>query len=803
MAASAIAISFDSSDESVGSSPSWVILFGNIPNVIPSTSVIALETSAIAPVILSAAPVVKTTIVSSPTGLCVLVPYSDSDSDSPDEMASPEHYHYRLLMLLPLLIGGAGSPTDSSLVHSSGLGAPDQAHSGSLTRIVSPRLGYPLMRAPRHSEAFHRWCAAPLSTFYLPTTSESSSRDSSERPLHSSSYSVRPSHKRCRSSTDFVPSSTPVMGSLAPTRADLLPPRKRFRDSYSPDTSMEEDTEIDTTKTEDGRELDVVDGDDVRDYIEVDPRDDREEFEASARDTVVLGLIQVEDIPIDLDGAIRDFYHHMSEVCIDRIIWIETTQRQLEADQLIASGERARMTESIESLRLENPKEEFRQIRDDRDDLKRKLGRLESFVERPKALEAYEINKNLGIENRNVNGNGNGNGGNGNDNGGNGNGNGGNGNGQGENRNGDGRGDRPVARQCTYQDFIKCQPLNFKRTKGVVGYDKMRELMKLMTKVYCPRNKIQKIETELWNLTLKNNDLATYTQRFQELTMMYTKMVPEEEDQVDRFIEAKRLCCKECREQEEIGCQSKRQSWSTATIQEIEYERCKLHHEGQCTVTCSSCKRVEHKTRDCKAAIAATTQGTPRNKARIREARGKAYVLRGGDTTIGSNTVTGTFFLNDHHSYMLFDLGVDRSFVSNTFSTLLDITPSALDVSYAVELVSKKTSETSTVLRGYTLRLLGHPFNIDLMPIDLGSFEVIIGMDWLVKNHAVIVCDEKIVRIPYENEILVVQGDKSDEKKSMLSIISCVKAHKYMEKGCQLFLAHVTVKENNEKSKEE
>ncbi|GJR62069.1 putative nucleotidyltransferase, ribonuclease H [Tanacetum coccineum] len=71
------------------------------------------------------------------------------------------------------------------------------------------------------------------------------------------------------------------------------------------------------------------------------------------------------------------------------------------------------------------------------------------------------------------------------------------------------------------------------------------------------------------------------------------------------------------------------------------------------------------------------------------------------------------------------------------------------------------------------------------------------------KNHAVIVCDEKIVRIPYGNKILIVQGDKSDkEKKSTLSIISCVKAQKYMEKGCQLFLTHVTMKENKDKSKE-
>ncbi|GJX71111.1 putative reverse transcriptase domain-containing protein, partial [Tanacetum coccineum] len=55
--------------------------------------------------------------------------------------------------------------------------------------------------------------------------------------------------------------------------------------------------------------------------------------------------------------------------------------------------------------------------------------------------------------------------------------------------------------------------------------------------------------------------------------------------------------------------------------------------------------------------------------------------------------------------------------------------------------------------------LLGHPFDIDLIPIDLGSFDVIVGMDWLVKYHAVIVCDKKIVRIPYGDEVLIIEGD--------------------------------------------
>ncbi|GJU15087.1 putative reverse transcriptase domain-containing protein [Tanacetum coccineum] len=137
------------------------------------------------------------------------------------------------------------------------------------------------------------------------------------------------------------------------------------------------------------------------------------------------------------------------------------------------------------------------------------------------------------------------------------------------------------------------------------------------------------------------------------------------------------------------------------------------------------------------------------------------------------------------------------------FILLSDIVPSIIDIKYPIELADERTSETNTVLRGCTLGLLGRPFDINLMPIDLGSFDIIIGTDWLAKNHAVIVYDEKIVRIPYGNKILIVQGDKgAKEKKSKLSIISCEKAQKYIEKGCQLFLAQVTVKENKDKSEE-
>ncbi|GJY00793.1 putative reverse transcriptase domain-containing protein [Tanacetum coccineum] len=96
---------------------------------------------------------------------------------------------------------------------------------------------------------------------------------------------------------------------------------------------------------------------------------------------------------------------------------------------------------------------------------------------------------------------------------------------------------------------------------------------------------------------------------------------------------------------------------------------------------------------------------------------------------------------------------------------------------------------------------MNHPFNIDLMPVPLGSFDVIIEMDWLTKYHGVIICDEKIVRVPFGREMLIFQGNGNNQREeSRLNIISCTKAQEYLSKGCDVFLAHITTKEAKDKS---
>ncbi|GJY98051.1 putative reverse transcriptase domain-containing protein [Tanacetum coccineum] len=114
-----------------------------------------------------------------------------------------------------------------------------------------------------------------------------------------------------------------------------------------------------------------------------------------------------------------------------------------------------------------------------------------------------------------------------------------------------------------------------------------------------------------------------------------------------------------------------------------------------------------------------------------------------------------------------------QSFVTD-YTPFIDINPVALGSSYEVELADGKIVSTNTVLRGCTLELLNHVFKIDLLPTRLGSFDVIVGMDWLAHHHASIICDERIVRIPLpDGHVLDIYGERPDVyPKSLL----CIKA---------------------------
>ncbi|GJW66333.1 reverse transcriptase domain-containing protein [Tanacetum coccineum] len=405
----------------------------------------------------------------------------------------------------------------------------------------------------------------------------------------------------------------------------------------------------------------------------------------------------------------------------------------------------------------------------------------------------------------------------------------------------------PIARKCSYKEFMNCQPFNFK----------VKFATDTLTEEALSGTEVKKMEDEFYNLTVKGNDLKTYIRRFQELAILCPNMVPNSEKLMEVFIgglprsiegnvtaskpqtleEAititQRLMDQVTKHNSVQGTndhkrkfddrrtftnnnyqnnrnnnnnnrnndhhqqQNRRQetvrAYAATPTENNRYtgnlplcKRCTLHHTGPCTVKCQTCNKVGHQTRNCRNKGPATgsnlqpvsvtchacgEKGHYKNQCpkANNSAHGRAYLLRDKNAHQDPNVVTGTFLLNQHLARVLFDSGADKSFVSISLASMLNIPPITLDTTYDIEMADGNLVGTNTVIQGCTLILLNQPFEIDLMPIKLGSFDVVIGMDWLSKYHAKILCDEKVVHIPIDGETLIIRAQvmekKSDERR--------------------------------------
>ncbi|GJZ70525.1 hypothetical protein Tco_0634075 [Tanacetum coccineum] len=246
----------------------------------------------------------------------------------------------------------------------------------------------------------------------------------------------------------------------------------------------------------------------------------------------------------------------------------------------------------------------------------------------------------------------------------------------------------PVALACTYKDFPNCQPRNFSGTKGVIGL--MRWFQK-MKSVFRISNYAMGSQVKFATCTLLDGALTWWNSHVQTIGIDEAYGMSWK-DLMKLMIEELSLLCPRMVPKEEDK------------IERIECLKLKNQNRG--------------------------------NQAANGEAYGRAYALGGGEANQNSNVVTGMFLLNNRYAFILFDSGTDRSFVSTTFSPLIDVVSTALDVSYAVELANGRV----------------------------------------------------IVRIPYGNEILIIQGDRSDGgSNSRLNIISCTKTQSIFQEGAMSF----------------
>ncbi|GJW52075.1 putative reverse transcriptase domain-containing protein [Tanacetum coccineum] len=232
-----------------------------------------------------------------------------------------------------------------------------------------------------------------------------------------------------------------------------------------------------------------------------------------------------------------------------------------------------------------------------------------------------------------------------------------------------------------------------------MGWNKMK---KLMIAEFCPAEELQRMENELWNLKVKEYNMVAYTQRFNELALMCPKMVEPEMPQVWK-------------------------GWAQSEVLVM------TGANAQPIWTCYNCGEQGHTRNRCLKKV---------NHEEVGEVCGRAHAIKDAKPQ-GPNVVTGTFLLNNRYVTVLFDSGSNRTFMDTKFSSMLDIDPVKIDTIYEVELADRRIVSTNTILKGCTLNLVNHFFEIYLMPIELGMFDVIIGMDWFVKHDAVIVCGEK------------------------------------------------------------
>nr|GEV13620.1 hypothetical protein [Tanacetum cinerariifolium] len=361
----------------------------------------------------------------------------------------------------------------------------------------------------------------------------------------------------------------------------------------------------------------------------------------------------------------------------------------------------------------------------------------------------------------------------------------------------------PMPRECSFTRFTKCGTTQFYRTEegkkvkfatatlhgraltwwnsqvATLGHEVANgrpwtEVKQMMTDEFCPTEEVQRLEDELRHLKLRDINIAAYTERpamlNEAVRMTYALMEQKIQAKKERIAEGIKRKWENNNQgnnnnsnshnrgnyqnnnhhnQNNNRRQSNARALTTAQNEGANQSRiapkcnrCRRCHFHQCPPKCDNCGRMGHKAKDCRSKNVAS---------------GQAYVIHDAEHNQGPNVVTVK-----------------------------------LNSSYEVEIVDEKVVSTNFVLRGCTLNLLDHLLDFDLMPIELGTFDVIVRMDWLVERDALIVCSKKEVHVPYKNKTLVV---KSDSSVSRLKLISCIKARKYIERGSQLFISQVTEKE--------
>ncbi|GJS44138.1 putative reverse transcriptase domain-containing protein [Tanacetum coccineum] len=378
---------------------------------------------------------------------------------------------------------------------------------------------------------------------------------------------------------------------------------------------------------------------------------------------------------------------------------------------------------------------------------------------------------------------------------------------------------------CSYKAFLACNPRDYDGKGGAVALTRWIKKMEyviensrcaenqkgeamgreaaigmswvdfkaFLVEEFCPSNEMEKLESEFWNHTMVGANHAGYTDRFHELAKLVPHLVTPKLKCIGRYING-------------LAPQIRGMLRATqpTTIQSAILKAGILTDEAVCcgTLTRSSekTKEVEETSKQgglwknnkkAKVGKGFVATAPPRNEnvapinavrmennqrfcyecgsfdylrntcPKLNRAPGQAgnrLTLEGNQNNRNNgNQVKGRAF-----NVNAIDALADFSFISTKFAPLLNVKPTIVSPGYVIEVANGKEEEVYRIIRDCKLELGNSLFTIDLIPLGHGSLDVIVGMDWLSKNKAEIVCHEKVVRIPLEGgEVLQVQGKRT------------------------------------------
>ncbi|GJR22445.1 putative reverse transcriptase domain-containing protein [Tanacetum coccineum] len=328
-------------------------------------------------------------------------------------------------------------------------------------------------------------------------------------------------------------------------------------------------------------------------------------------------------------------------------------------------------------------------------------------------------------------------------------------------------------------------------------------LKKKMTDKYCPLGEVQKLEIELWNLKVKGNDSARPKTLDETIELANELMDQKLRTYAERQSDSKRKADDISRNnQQPFKKQNVAKAYNLGTAEKKTYEgnapkctKCQRHHPGPCTLKCHKCGKIGHYARDCRST--GNTNATNNRSGNGPNPKGNGCFECGNpghfkrdcpklkNKNGGNGNAQGWVYAVGNAEWNGKWLWGNQTLKHVYGFSLIDIIPTPLDNHYDVELADGK---------------------INLMPVELGSFDAIIGMDWVRKKDITqkeigVLCDEMLVRVLLWNETLVFRGAESYiGRESRLTVISCSKVQEYMAKGCHVFLAQISATKEDDKS---